>query len=198
MPEVNPVKTPVDMRDVERAVAEAWLSMRGEAITPEVSALILALIDLEVATGTATKNFNLGQIIATRPAEQDYYMGLDSGNLRRFRSWPNLAEGARAVVRQLTSDTRPKWREGLLSGNPDKFVESLGGVYGGPKYFEANLERYRNTFLGRWKRYAPGPTTVPPASQSPGVTGSGGGAAGGLLLSFLLLIGLGAVAFLRQ
>lgn len=197
MPEVNIVKTPVTMAEIERELGVVWHDVRGEVLPPEIGALILALIDLEVGTGRATRNWNLGQIIATRPETQDYYMAMDSGNLRRFRSWPTLRAGVTAIVKQLLSETRPKWRDGLLTGNPDEFVAALGGKHGGPKYFEAPFERYRETFLGRWKRYAPGQATAPSAAPKSGATGSGGGAAGGLLLSFLMLVGLGVLAYVR-
>lgn len=193
MSEVTAVRTPVSMADVHQALLLAWSSARGEQLSPRVAALLLALVDLETAGGQAVKNYNLGNIVSTNEA-QPWFVGLDSGNTRRFRAYGSLADGAGSLVKQLLSDTRKEWRNGLLSGNPHRFVESLGGVYGGPKYFEANLERYRDAFLARWQRYAPNEpiTTRPGRRREPGSAG-----VTGLVLTALMLAGVGVAAVMR-
>jgi hypothetical protein len=191
MSEVTAHRTPVGMGDVHQALLTAWRSLRGETLPVRVAALLLALVDLETATGASVKNYNLGNIVATDETKP-YFVGLDSGNTRRFRAYGSLADGARSLISQLTSDTRKEWRNGLLSGNPHRFVESLGGVYGGPLYFEAPLETYRKAFMGRWERYAPNEATTVRPPVYAGTAPRGGG---GLVFALALLAAAGIAAW---
>lgn len=187
MGEVTAVRTPASMGDIHQSLLLAWQSLRGEYLTPKIAALLLALVDLETGTGSDIENWNLGNLVSTSD-EQSWFAGIDTGNARRFRAFGSLLDGAKGLVKQLTSDTRVAWRNGLLSGNPHRFVEALGGVYGGPKYFEANLDRYRKAFLQRWARYEP----AEPITARPPRTRSGAGAG----LALLLLGGIGVAAAL--
>jgi hypothetical protein len=133
----------------------------------QVLALLLALWDLETAAGASMFHWNFGNVIATRPDSQLFYVADDSGNTRKFRAYNDANDGARGLVQQLTSSTRPEWHTGLLTGDPNAFVRALSGADGGPAYFEADPERYRRTFLERWRKYSPkaeppnrGPTTT--------------------------------------
>lgn len=149
------MKTPATMGAVLKALRAEWRALLGSALTSDVAALLLALVDLETRTGHAIKNHNLGnQVVpAHLEVEQAWFAGVDSGNLRRFRAYKSLRAGARGFVRQMTGKSRPKWARALRSGNPETFVAALGGKHGGPKYFEATFPMYRKAFLTRWRRY---------------------------------------------
>ena len=167
MSQVARIATPLDAEQVSDALAEV---LTGELARSDVLALLLALSDLETATWQRVSNYNLGNIIVPEPyqAEQAWYAGTDSGNTRRFRSYPSLHEGALGLVNQVTRDSRPEWRAGLATGNPEAFVRALSGANGGPAYFEANPGTYLTGFRARWKRYAPAdPTGVTPPKQAP-------------------------------
>lgn len=151
--------TPLTAGQAAQLIETAWArrsALRNDVPqpTPERVRLLLALWDLETGTGGSQFNFNFGNQIATRP-DQNFYVADDSGNTRHFRAYTDALAGARSFVSQLTSDTRPQWVAGLATGDPTEFVRSLKGLNGGPEYFEAPFERYRNTFLARWERYAP-------------------------------------------
>jgi hypothetical protein len=155
--EVAAVRTPVSMGDVRKALRIEWRSLIGGALRSDVAALLLGLIDLETRTGHAVKNWNLGnQVVpAHLEVEQPWWEGVDSGNVRKFRSFDSLRAGARGLIRQLTKPSRKHWGRALRTGNPETFVAALGGKHGGMKYFEARFGRYRKAFLIRWQRYAP-------------------------------------------
>lgn len=178
MPLVPTVRTPTTPERAAALIQDAWekLSARHPVVPPpngERLALLLALWDLETGTGAQHRNFNFGNQVSTRPEEEEFYQAHDGPNLRRFRSYDSAEEGAASFVRQLNSDTRPQWREGLRTGNPTEFVRALKGLNGGGfEYFEAPFDRYLETFLGRWERYDPkgspprrGSSTTPPTVQ---------------------------------
>lgn len=137
-------------RAFHRALATIGLGARGDVL-----ALLMALSDLETRSWEATRNWNLGNIIVL-PEYADqvpWYAGIDNGNDRRFRSYDSLNDGAEALLSQLTRDSRPQWRKGLLTGSPRQFVLALAGKRGGPAYFEADPERYLKGFLARYKKW---------------------------------------------
>lgn len=148
------MRTPVSVGQAQDMFAAAWQQRFGEPITAKVLALLMALSDLETATFKSVFNHNFGNQIATRDS-QDFYGALDSGNPRRFRAYPDAFAGARSFVAQVTSDTRPHWKAGLLTGDPVEFARALKGLNGGPAYYEAPLERYTNTLVERWRSYTP-------------------------------------------
>ena len=173
MPEVAKVRTPVSVGQAQDLFAEAWRQRFGEPITAKELALLMALSDLETGTFKSIFNHNFGNQIATRDS-QEFYRALDSGNPRRFRSYPDAFAGARSFVAQVTSDTRPEWKAGLLTGDPVEFARALKGLNGGPAYYEAPLERYTNTLVQRWRSYTPTlvdgeplPPEVPPETERP-------------------------------
>lgn len=182
---VPAVSTPLDATEATTELEGAWFRRFGEPVRPDVLALLLALWDLETDAGRAQSNFNFGNIIATSE-DQRHYVGDDSGNTRRFRAYLTPSAGADSFVAQLTSDTREEWRAGLDSGDPTEFARALGGLNGGHAYYEAPVERYTRTLVGRWQRYAP---TVGSDVGNPL-----GGAVNGVVLTAVIAM-LGAVAW---
>jgi len=152
--EVPRVRTRVTPDEASAAISRAWQERFGSPIAPDVLALLLGLWDLETATGGSQFNFNFGNIITTTDSVPWFAM-LDSGNPRKFRSFATIDDGAANFVNQLTRDTRPQWRDGLLRGEPVEFVRGLKGLNGGPEYFEAPFDRYLSGYLTRWRRYRP-------------------------------------------
>jgi hypothetical protein len=183
VPEVQRRSTPLTADRAAAILREAWprvsfVQRTGVALGDQTLALLLALWDLETAAGRAQANNNWGNIIATRPNEQEFYFADDSGNLRKFRSYADALAGAVGFVGQLLSDTRSHWRDGLLrpDGDPAEFVRALKGGPDGTReqYFEAPLDRYLRTFLERWQKYTPSggidpiaPTLPPPKARAP-------------------------------
>lgn len=200
MGQVPVIRTPLTADEARELIETAWAkraSVRPDVPppTPERVRLLLALWDLETGTGGSQRNFNFGNQVATRES-QDFYVADDAGNTRHFRAYPSGQAGAASFVAQLTSDTRPEWRDGLASGDPQFFVESLKGLHGGGfEYFEAPFEQYLQTFLGRWNRYDPKDLPprrgIPsPAPQTPRKPKSGSG-----LVPLALLSGLGVYLY---
>lgn len=153
---VPATKTPMDPTAAEEHLADAWDQTQARPVTPGILRLLLALWDFETGTGGSQYQWNYGNIVATSD-NQDWYNnpGLPAGpGAPRFRAYSGPAEGAQALVRQLTSPTRPQWHAGLLTEDPDSFVAHLKGEHGGPQYFEAPLNVYQERFRGRWTRYA--------------------------------------------
>lgn len=146
MPLVPRVATPATAAQM----AGAW----GE-YPADQQALLLALWDFETGGGARMWCWNAGNIVRTAQWSGDWYEADDTGNWRQFRAYPSLAAGAAALARLVDSDSRPQWREGLWSGDPETFVRALHGDNGGPAYFEAPLDRYLTGFLQRWQKYAP-------------------------------------------
>lgn len=165
MPEVPKVRTQSNASQVAEHFRRAWASRFGEAVEPRVMALLLALSDLETATWRSMFNWNHGNQVATRPESQAFYRALDSGNPRTFRAYPSQDDGALSFVSQVTSDTRPQWHAGLLTGDPTEFARALKGLNGGPAYYEAPLDRYTRTLVERWRRYDVDGGTLPPDEE---------------------------------
>lgn len=152
MPQVNRIATPATPLEMSESFTRVWT--RSEPLTNNVMWLLLALWDLETASGKSMWNNNAGNIIRTPQWSGDWYLANDSGNMREFRAYPTRDAGAAGLVGLLTGNTREQWRKGLLSGNPEIFVRALNGQYGGPQYFEADFEKYLAGFLSRYSRYA--------------------------------------------
>jgi len=154
VPELDARRTVSDETAVRRAFERAWQTRFGEPVDPHVLRLLLAHSDLETGAWKSMFHHNLGNIVVT--SESSPYFRLKENGVKtahRYRIYDDLDDGADGMIRQLTSNTRPQWHEGLLTGNPFFFVDSLAGKHGGPAYFEANVERYLNGFLNRWDRY---------------------------------------------
>lgn len=163
MAEVTAIRTPTSPLEAESALKRAWRSMYGETVSEDVLALLLAIWDLETGTGESQYHWNMGNIVTS----SDTYFMLRSAGNHHYRIYDSLDDGARGLIRQLRSPNRPQWEDGLLSGDPVFFIESLKGVHGGGfEYFEAPLERYLTTFMGRYARYAPNPKVESPAPPS--------------------------------
>lgn len=195
---VRTTRTPQQAAD---NLAQAWELHTGQPVSGAVLALLLALSDLETATWQSMFNWNWGNIVKAQYSG-DYFPMLDSGNPREFRAYPDPVTGALGLVKLLHSDTRTRWREGLLTGDPTAFVNALAGKSGKPAYayFEANPETYLKGFLARWERYkhlraqqppAPPPSTPSRGGPVAGVTRSGKAerASGWLVSLALLLVG---------
>lgn len=148
------MRTPISVGQAQDLFAEAWHERFGAPVPGQVLALLMALSDLETGTFQSVFNHNFGNQIATRDSQQ-FYRALDSGNPRRFRAYPSAFAGARSFVAQVTSDTRPHWRAGLMTGDPVEFARALKGLNGGPAYYEAPLGAYTNTLVQRWRSYTP-------------------------------------------
>lgn len=155
MPEVARLKTPATVQEAVQYLTDAFREVLGAWPGSEVAALLLALSDFETGTWKSMSHWNWGNIVAHAPTEQDYYTDGDSPGANKKRVYATPQEGARALVVQLTRDSRPQWKEGLLTGDPERFVRALKGEFGGPEYFGASFERYFPGFLQRWNRYAP-------------------------------------------
>lgn len=150
--EVQRIATPATALEMAESIRRVWTS--NVPLTNQILWLILALWDIETATGSKMWCNNAGNIIRTPGWSGDWYKANDSGNIREFRAYPTRDAGAAGLVGLLTSTTRPKWASGLLSGSPDVFVRSLKGEYGGPHYFEADLDKYLSGFKTRYAKYA--------------------------------------------
>lgn len=188
--------TALDAATASDILQDTWRALFGAAVRPDVLALLLGLWDLETGTGRSMHNNNWGNIVRTSES-QDFFVGNDSGNVRKFRHFETPQDGARNFIQQLTRDSRAQWREGLLTGDPAAFVNALAGKNGGPKYFEANPDRYLRTFLGRWQRYSrPSSPGAPPSSggTAPGAPGRASGA----LVAVLVIGALAAVFVARK
>jgi len=184
------------MATLADAIGAEWPAAFPDVrLSGDMIALLLALVDLETGTGASAWNWNLGNMVSTSDA-QTWFYGYDSSNLRKFRAFESLGHGVVGFVKQVMSPTRPAWRDGLMSGDPTTFVKALGGVFGGPKYFEADLQRYLAAFLSRWDKYRGKYSSVAPVvGQSGGSTraGSRSGAAV-LVMTLAALAALAAVA----
>jgi hypothetical protein len=166
MPQVPIERTPVSADEARVSISDAWRARFGAAVEPDVLALLLALWDLETGTGQSQFNWNFGNLVEVRPDSRPFYIADDSGNTRKFKAFEDIDDGAEGFVAQVTSTTRPEWHQGLLTGDPEEFVRALKGRNGGPEYFEAPLDRYLQTFLGRWRRYEV-PKALPPSRGQP-------------------------------
>ncbi|MCH9730985.1 MAG: glucosaminidase domain-containing protein [Actinomycetia bacterium] len=200
MPQVPRTRTPVTPQQAEELLRQAWVQEHGSEPRPSVLRNVLALWDLETAAGRSQYQHNWGNIVAISENQQ-YYMADDSGNLRRFRTWPTAAAGARGLVHQLTKPNRAHWARGLLTGSPEEFAEALAEP---PAYYEADPVTYGRVLRQRYDKYPhlvdrpqparPRPSvprTVPkrrPAPRRRGTTTPRGS-----VLPVLLLAGLGIV-----
>lgn len=154
MPEVARTSTSLTPSEAVELIAQSFFDLTGAWPGSRVLALLAALSDLETGTWRSMGAWNFGNIIATEPNKQRWFVANDSGNLRKFRAYDSAADGAQGFVRQLLRDSRKGWREGLLTGNPTEFVDALAGDRDGIRYFEAARDRYLGTFLARHERYA--------------------------------------------
>lgn len=196
MPEVPKKRTVVSAAQAENLFRQAWSERFNEPVRPGVLRLLLALWDLETGAGRLQDNFNFGNQVSTRPATELFYRGIDSGNKRKFRAYRSAKEGAKSFVAQVTSDTRPHWTQGLLTGDPVQFSRGLKNcqdaacsVQGPLQYYEAPFDRYTQTLVERHAKYPhlepevgppaplPQPTKEPPAR-------------GGLVFVGTVLVGL--------
>lgn len=147
--EVPKTRTPLTPQQAEALFRQVWTQSTTETLTEGALRLLLALWDLETAAGQSQFNNNFGNIIQTQ--DGPFYLADDTGNLRRFISYPSAEHGASGLIRQLTRDSRAHWREGLLSGDPSFFAQKLKEV---PSYYEAPLDRYRKVLVERWRKYS--------------------------------------------
>ncbi len=150
MPEVPRTRTPVTPQQAEVLLRQAWVDELGSEPRPTVLRNVLALWDLETAAGKSQYQNNWGNIVAVS-TKQPYYLADDTGNLRRFRTWPTAAAGARGLVHQLTKPNRSHWARGLLTGSPERFAEALAEP---PAYYEANPVTYGRVLRQRYDKYA--------------------------------------------
>lgn len=167
MPRIEPVRTVQDVDDVREALERAWASRFGEPIRADVLSLLLTLADLEtgdregILRGQQLPNsfhYNIGNvIIASRnlpTTQSDYFTlrgdeGPGTGSDAKehfYRAYSSLDDGAMGLITLLTRPQRQQWWDGLLTGDAELFVRALGGQAGGPRYYEANVERYLDTF----------------------------------------------------
>lgn len=178
MPVIPAKRTPYSAEQLRQSLAVAWThhGVGSTVIDPSVLALLMALADLETGDGSPggtvmpnAYHHNLGNIVlpsslVPTTSQSVFTLSGDEGGgsgssapEHFYKVYPTHQAGAEGFVRQLVSDTRPHWRRGLLSGDPEEFVRALNGQRGGPSYFEANFARYLAAFRGRWQKYAPTP-----------------------------------------
>jgi len=152
------------------ALSDAYRQVRGEEIPDRILALLLALSDYETATFKKIFHHNLGNIVVTSESQPYFHLNGRDGKptVHRYRIYDTLEDGAVGYVSQLLSPTRPQWAEGLLSGDPVFFVDSLSGLHGGARYHETDPDQYRRTFLGRYAKYEPAFTTPDAEAAEPG------------------------------
>lgn len=199
MPLVDAKRTRSDAQSIANALAIAWASRFGAQLPGAVAALLLALSDFETATWQSMFNFNPGNMIPSSESQPFFRLRVQNA-ANEFRAFPDLESGIAEYVAQLTRDTRPEWHAGLLSGDPEQFVRSLGGEFGGPRYFEAPLNVYRKGFLSRYERYralaerTPNPVAQPKKQRSLKQSSQAAGA----VAAVAALLGVGAILALRR
>lgn len=171
MPQITAQKTHATADQMRESFTRGWPFERYE-LTPEIVSLLLALSDFETGAWGSMYNWNPGNIVPGDKYDGPWHVLKDSaGNALRFRSYSDRDAGARALVDQLLSDSRPEWRAGLLTGDPSQFVAALGGLTGGRKYYEADPNVYLERYMGRWQKYRPNSqvtqSAISPAAASP-------------------------------
>jgi len=138
----------VPIRTTRLSPPAAERILRKTGLRPSALRLLMALWDLETGAGTSMFNHNWGNMIVGKDVNHPYYLADDSGNLRKFRAYDNVFDGAADWIRQLFRPDKP-WADGIASGDPVVFAERLKA--GG--YYEAPVERYTKTLVGRWEKY---------------------------------------------
>lgn len=166
------------------SVAEAREHIRAalqdQGIDPTANQLALAMAQSALETGQWKQmwHWNFGNLVrSSYPG--DYYVANDSGNIREFRAYPDVASGAADYAKQLVV-RRPEWREGLLTGDPRQFAKALKTP---PAYYEASEERYANSLFPLWRQFGGSDDAL----SSTGVVASG---ASIFLIPALFLAGL--------
>lgn len=189
MPQIAPVRTPYSIDDAKVWLADAWMRRFGEPVRDDVLRLMLALIDVETGDGVPGNrvmpnsfHHNMGNLVISSEfiptTQRDYFVlkgdeGPGTGSKAKehfYKAFTSFEQSADEQVAQLTRDTRPHWRDGLLTGNPEQFIRALNGQNGPPAYFEAGFDRYLKTFMTRWNKYplgTPGEPGEPPADPDP-------------------------------
>lgn len=163
--------------------ARGWLTqalaerMAPDKPTANQVALLMAQSALETSHWQSMWGYNFGNVIVTSGWTGDSIELDDSGNLRRFRLYPEPIAGARDYVGTLWR--RPAWRAGLLSGSPARFAASLKDDK--PSYYEAPLARYRRALVPLWVQYG-------------GTAPLGSGSVGGLLAIVAGVVGVAILA----
>jgi len=164
MPQVPIQRTPVTPEQAQALFRSAWHDRFATTIDPAVEALLLALWDLETATGQKEFNWNFGNIVTINPDETPFWLA--EGDAHHYHAYDGPEQGAAAFVAQLTRESRQHWWDGLLTGDPEEFVRALNGQNGPPAYFEAPFQTYLRGFLSRWRKYAI-PKAAPPQRGQP-------------------------------
>lgn len=154
-PEVERVHTPGTVDEIRAAFRAAFHARYQWWPGIELEALFLALWQLETGKGARTYNFNMGQVNAV--ADQPWYYQIDGGTPMQKRSYSSREDGVAQLLEQLMRDSRVKWREGFLTGDPVQFVRALKFGHSPLEYFEAPYERYLATFCAIWRQYRPEP-----------------------------------------
>ena len=171
--QVEITRTRQSPAEAESVLRAAWGDVFVGPLRPDVLRLVLALWDLETGSGGSEFNFNWGNMVDAGQTGR-FYVADDTGHTRHFAAFASQREGADALLRQLTRDSRSEWRAGLATGDPELFVRHLSGEFGGPAYFEASPARYLATYLERWDKYphlnAPARTPEAPAPKTPPAT----------------------------
>jgi len=178
----------VPIRTTRLTPTAAERILRKTGLRPSALRLLMALWDLETETGAKMFNHNWGNMVIGSDKDHPFYVADDSGNLRKFRAYDDVFEGAADWIRQLFRSDKP-WGEGIASGDPVVFAQRLkdGG------YYEAPVERYTKTLVGRWQRY-PHLRDVKTRRATP-TPAHRGQTSGGALAAVLLLAGIGVVAW---
>lgn len=137
--EVPKVRTQFAMSELDDALKQVPEEIAGR---PKLSAaqrtMVMAIVALEVDHGRSAWCWNVGNILSVYPDRQQWFWMVDTGNRRRFRSYPSLQSGVNGIVQQFRSSSRPTWRRTFDAGNIDAFFRALGGEGGGHRYYEGN------------------------------------------------------------
>jgi hypothetical protein len=181
--------TPSNEAAVTVALIKAWEDARNESPSLDILALLLAQSALETGHWKSMYNWNLYNGIAVSSA-QLHYNGLDSGNSRQFRAFESLGEGADRYVQQMLSPTRPNWRDGLLTGDPEKFNVGLSTP---PRFYEADPKKYGEALTKLWVQFGGNDS-----SQEESLLSDTARRKGGLTAGLIVAGALGIITYMRK
>jgi hypothetical protein len=155
--------TPISPAEAKALLAQAFVQLTGALPHPQVLALLAAQAHFETAGFTKLMNYNFGGVKASTSwsgdkttfscsegygADKHTYPAGDMHCI--FKSYGSAAEGAKSYVSTIVS--RPDWKLGLLTGDPDEYVRAL---VGNPsrKYFTGDPAAYAKGLRGLVGQY---------------------------------------------
>lgn len=146
---VQRTKTYVSEPQMASAIIQAWTDMFGHAPTKEQVDLVLSQNALETGNRKSMWNFNVGNITTNGLGQFDYIDDLVPH--LKFRSYPNLEEGAKDYLKLLSSKNYSQAWQHILNPDPVQFSKALGraGYYGDYDKYEP---AYTKAMTGLYNR----------------------------------------------